>query len=99
MAPAHEWRTNAASTRHHLRNLREARTCSPVIAACYERALNIFQTVEDRWGEADTLGDIRHATGELPQAREAWQQTLAILDDLHHPDAANVRAKLARTDP
>ena len=67
-------------------------------AACYERALSIFRAVGDRWGEADTLtnlGDIRHAAGELPQAREAWQQALAILDDLQHPDAAKVRAKLA----
>ncbi len=70
-------------------------------AACYERALGIFRTVGDRWGEADTLtnlGDIRRAVGELLQAREAWQQALGILDDLKHPDATKVRAKLASID-
>jgi tetratricopeptide (TPR) repeat protein len=70
-------------------------------AACYQRALSIFQAVGDRWGEADTLtnlGDIRRAAGDLPQAREAWQQAHDILDDLHHPDAAKLRAKLASMD-
>jgi len=61
----------------------------------------MFRTLGDRWGEADTLtnlGDIRRAVGELLQAREAWQQALAILDDLKHPDAAEVRARLADMD-
>jgi DNA-binding SARP family transcriptional activator/tetratricopeptide (TPR) repeat protein len=72
-----------------------------VAAACYERALSIFRTVGDRWGEADALtnlGDICGAAGELLQAREAWQQALAILDGFQHPDAAKVRAKLASMD-
>jgi tetratricopeptide (TPR) repeat protein/transcriptional regulator with XRE-family HTH domain len=80
---------------YHAGNLGEA-------AACHQHALSIFRTVGDRWGEADTLtglGDIHRAAGELPQAREAWQQALDILDDLQHPDAAKIRAKLARTDP
>jgi DNA-binding SARP family transcriptional activator/tetratricopeptide (TPR) repeat protein len=70
-------------------------------AACCEHALNIFRTVGDRWGEADTLinlGDIGRAAGELRRAREAWQQALDILDDLQHPDAAKLRAKLADRD-
>jgi hypothetical protein len=45
------------------------------------------------------LGDARHALGELPQAREAWQQALAILEDLQHPGAGPIRAKLASTNP
>jgi tetratricopeptide (TPR) repeat protein len=71
-------------------------------AACYERALSIFRTVGDRWGEADALtnlGDVRRAAGEPLHAREAWQQALAILDDLQHPDGAKVRAKIASIDP
>lgn len=54
----------------------------------------------DRVHEAQALthlGDTRQAAGQLPQAREAWQQALAILDDLEHPDAGQVRAKLAST--
>jgi tetratricopeptide (TPR) repeat protein len=45
------------------------------------------------------LGDARHAAGELPQARQAWQRALAIFDDLQHPSAGKVRAKLARSAP
>jgi tetratricopeptide (TPR) repeat protein len=70
-------------------------------AACSERALSIFRTVDDRWGEADTLtnlGDIRRAAGDPGRARGAWQQALDILNDLQHPDAAKVRAKLAEID-
>jgi hypothetical protein len=47
---------------------------------------------------AQPLGDIRRAVGELLHAREAWQQALAILDELQHPDAANICAKPARMD-
>jgi predicted negative regulator of RcsB-dependent stress response len=43
------------------------------------------------------LGDIRHTAGDLAQARQAWQQALAIFDDLQHPDVGQVRAKLAST--
>jgi hypothetical protein len=41
------------------------------------------------------LGDTRHAMRELAQAREVWQQALAILKDLQHPGADEVGAKLA----
>jgi hypothetical protein len=64
-------------------------------------ALSLFRDTGGRSAEADTLthlGDSRHASGELTQAREAWQQALAILEDIQHPDAAKVRAKLASTN-
>lgn len=80
---------------HHLGNFGEA-------AACYERALGIPREVGDRWSEADALtrlGDTRHAAGELPRARQAWQHALAIFDELEHPDAAKIRAKLAGLPP
>ena len=54
-----------------------------------------------RVDEADALtrlGDTRHAADELAQARQAWQQALAILEDLQHRDADQVRAKLASTN-
>ena len=41
------------------------------------------------------LGDTRHAADDPRLAGQAWRQTLAILDDLRHPDADGVRAKLA----
>jgi DNA-binding SARP family transcriptional activator/tetratricopeptide (TPR) repeat protein len=78
---------------HHLGNLVEA-------ADCYQRALGLFREFGDRFGEAGTLtrlGDTRHAAGLPAQARQQWQQALAILDDLQHPNADQVRAKLAAT--
>jgi DNA-binding SARP family transcriptional activator/tetratricopeptide (TPR) repeat protein len=78
---------------HHLGNLAEA-------AACYQRALSLYREAGDRFLESVALthlGDMRHAAGELPQAQKAWQQALTILDDLKHPNAGQVRAKLAST--
>ena len=75
---------------HHLGNFAEA-------ASCYQRALSLLRESGARFHEADTLthlGDTRHAAGELAQARQAWQQALTILEDLHLPDAEQVRAKL-----
>jgi tetratricopeptide (TPR) repeat protein/transcriptional regulator with XRE-family HTH domain len=78
---------------HHLANFTAA-------AACYQRAVRLHREAGDRFLEATTLahlGDTRHAAGELARAQEAWQRALAILDDLQHPDADEVRAKLDQT--
>jgi DNA-binding SARP family transcriptional activator/tetratricopeptide (TPR) repeat protein len=40
------------------------------------------------------LGDVYHAVGDQEQARQAWEQALAILEHLHHSDADQVRARL-----
>ena len=40
------------------------------------------------------LGDANLAAGDASAARDAWRQALVILDDLQHPDADEVRAKL-----
>jgi len=40
------------------------------------------------------LGDTYLAAGDSGAAGTAWRKALAILDDLGHPDAARVRAKL-----
>jgi DNA-binding SARP family transcriptional activator/Tfp pilus assembly protein PilF len=64
---------------------------------CYQHALRIFREVGARYNEADTLaniGDTRHQSGNQAQARAAWQKALAILDDLKHADASQIRAKL-----
>ena len=79
---------------HHLGNLAEA-------AACYQRALSLVREAGNRFYEAHTLtdlGDTYHSAGELAQAREAWQQALAIFEDLQHPEADRVRAKLGSTN-
>jgi DNA-binding SARP family transcriptional activator len=65
--------------------------------ACYQQALSLHREIGNRWGEAETLGhlgDTRHAAGNPQEARTAWEQALEILDDLGHPDADKIRAKL-----
>jgi tetratricopeptide (TPR) repeat protein len=65
--------------------------------ACYQHALDLFRDLGDRYEEASTLthlGDTQHATGDRQAARGAWQQALTIFDQLDHPDAQTVRAKL-----
>jgi DNA-binding SARP family transcriptional activator len=65
--------------------------------ACFRRSLGLFRELADRSNEAEILthlGDAYHAAGNPGQARDAWQRALAILDDLHHPDACQVRDRL-----
>jgi transcriptional regulator with XRE-family HTH domain/tetratricopeptide (TPR) repeat protein len=67
-------------------------------AVHFEFALGLCRDYGNRYDEATILthvGDARHAAGELPQARDAWQQALVIYDDIQHPAAGDVRAKLA----
>jgi predicted negative regulator of RcsB-dependent stress response len=40
------------------------------------------------------LGDAHQALGDRAAAREAWQQALAVLDELHDPGAAQVESRL-----
>ncbi len=65
--------------------------------ACYERAVELFQELGDRYFQAETLtrlGDTHLAAGRSDAAQRVWRQALAILDDLEHADADEVRAKL-----
>lgn len=71
-------------------------------SACYQEALCLQRELGGRWGEAEALGhlgDTQHAAGNPEAARAAWKAALAILDDIQHPDAAAVRAKLAAAGP
>jgi tetratricopeptide (TPR) repeat protein len=64
---------------------------------CYERGLGLCRQRGNRTDEATFLthlGDSRLALGEPARAGESWRQAVAILDNLGHPDAARVRAKL-----
>jgi tetratricopeptide (TPR) repeat protein len=45
------------------------------------------------------LGDVYHAVGDEDQARQTWEQALAILEHLHHSDADQVRARLRGDAP
>ena len=78
---------------HHMGNFAEA-------VACYQRAVNISKEYGERLYEADSLthlGDTHRAAEEPVQAKEAWEQAVAIFEELQHPGADSVRAKLAST--
>jgi DNA-binding SARP family transcriptional activator/tetratricopeptide (TPR) repeat protein len=65
--------------------------------ACYQQAIALYADLGDRLGEADSLdglGDTKDAAGQRVQAHAVWRQAYTILDQLHHPDADRVRAKL-----
>jgi DNA-binding SARP family transcriptional activator len=65
---------------------------------CYQDAIDLQHESGDVRGEADTLthlGDAQRAAGEAESARRTWRRALAILDDLEHPGAGDVRARLA----
>jgi DNA-binding SARP family transcriptional activator len=65
--------------------------------ACYLQAVELHRAAGSRWGVGDTLGhlgDTCHAAGKLPEARAFWEEALAILADLHAPEADQIRAKL-----
>jgi tetratricopeptide (TPR) repeat protein len=67
--------------------------------ARYQQALGLHREIGGRWGAAETLGhlgDACHAAGNPAAARTAWEEAVAILAGLQHPDAGQIRAKLAQ---
>ena len=46
-----------------------------------------------------SLGDACQAAGDLPAARQAWQQALQSRNDLGLPDNHQIRAKLEQASP
>ncbi|WP_406044565.1 tetratricopeptide repeat protein [Micromonospora sp. NBC_00898] len=66
--------------------------------ALYQRALTLYREVNSRYYETRTLtrlGDLHRTVGDLDAARRDWRQALAILDELTHPDAEQLRDRLA----
>ncbi|MCI3278732.1 AfsR/SARP family transcriptional regulator [Streptomyces cylindrosporus] len=64
---------------------------------CYEHALRLYRESRDRYLEADTLvhiGDTHRARGENGRAALAWREAAAILEDIGHSEAAQVRDRL-----
>jgi predicted negative regulator of RcsB-dependent stress response len=58
----------------------------------------LYGEIGHRWGYAETLGhlgDAHQAAGDPGKARAAWEEAVTILDDLSHPDADQIRAKLS----
>jgi tetratricopeptide (TPR) repeat protein len=68
-------------------------------AACYERAIGLYRDIGDTTNEADTylhLGEVHEEAGDTGAAQRAWRSALTLLDELDHPDAGKVRARLTR---
>jgi len=66
---------------------------------CYKQAVALHHEHGDGYYEAitlDHLGDTHHAASDQTAARAAWRQAADILDDLDHPAAAQIHAKLTR---
>ncbi|MFI1990114.1 BTAD domain-containing putative transcriptional regulator [Actinoplanes sp. NPDC020271] len=67
----------------------------------FGHAVRIYRLVHDRYLEADTLvhiGDTHDAAGHAARAEASWRAALTILDDLGHPDAPQIRARLRRRE-
>jgi tetratricopeptide (TPR) repeat protein/DNA-binding SARP family transcriptional activator len=80
---------------HHLGHYRQA-------ATYYHQTLDLFRELGEARYVAEALvhlGDTCAAAGELDAARDALRQALRILEDLEHPDAGQVRDRLARLEP
>jgi tetratricopeptide (TPR) repeat protein len=70
--------------------------------ACYQRSLRLHRQLSDRYKMAtllNRLGDAHQAASDSSAASQAWLEALTILDNLDHPDADAVRAKLAVRRP
>jgi len=74
---------------HHLGHHHRALTC-------FGNALALFRKLELRYFQGTTLDSIAdtHAIGRHAEAVAAWQESLATLEQLRHPTADSVRAKL-----
>ena len=79
----------------HLGRLEEA-------ISCLRTAVGLIEVLRTGYYQTTMLvhlGDAYYAAGQLAQARQAWQEALAILEDLNHSDADQVRARLDGEEP
>jgi tetratricopeptide (TPR) repeat protein len=64
---------------------------------CFLRAVSLDREMGNRFDLAMVLahlGETYLATGDVLGARQAWDESVAILEVLHHPSSALVRGKL-----
>jgi tetratricopeptide (TPR) repeat protein len=69
---------------------------------CYQHAVDMFRELGDRHREAESLtrlGEVHRDAGDLVATADAWHRALTILDDLEHPDADDLRARLGQLSP
>ncbi|MEQ0565749.1 BTAD domain-containing putative transcriptional regulator [Amycolatopsis sp. NEAU-NG30] len=66
--------------------------------ACIRESVSMFFAMGEQYEAADVLsqlGTIHQRHGEEGLARECWLKSVRLLTELGHPDAEDVRAKLA----
>ncbi|MGW4210345.1 AfsR/SARP family transcriptional regulator [Lentzea sp. NPDC004789] len=64
---------------------------------CYVHALDLYRKLGDLFEEAATLGrlaDVHEAEEDSAAASSALRRAVGILEGLHHPDGAGMRARL-----
>jgi DNA-binding SARP family transcriptional activator/tetratricopeptide (TPR) repeat protein len=67
--------------------------------SCYQAAADICRELGDRYHEASamrSLGDAAQRLGDGDAARQAWTHARWVLDELGHPDAADLRDQLGQ---
>ena len=65
---------------------------------CFLNAVTLDREMGNRYDLAMVLahlGDTYASTGDRVGARHAWEESVTILDGLHHPSAGEVRSRLA----
>ncbi|MGW0431523.1 AfsR/SARP family transcriptional regulator [Micromonospora sp. NPDC003197] len=65
---------------------------------CYQRALDLHRALGDRYDEAEVLvnlGETHRAAGDVEAALIDWRDALLVFDELGHPDADQLRIKIA----
>jgi tetratricopeptide (TPR) repeat protein len=68
---------------------------------CYREALGLFASLSSLYKSADAaehLAEAYQALGDPAKARTALRDALAVLDELRHPRAAEIRGKLHQLD-
>jgi DNA-binding SARP family transcriptional activator len=89
LGTAHTW-DSLGYAHHHLHNHAAA-------IDCYQQAVTLYRGLRNRYYQGGTLarlGDAHHAAGHTEAAHDHWRHALRLLDELRHPDAEQVRAKL-----
>ena len=68
----------------------------------YQRALDRYEETGDRLNGAIVRGHLaesHQATGDQPAAHAAYRRALRLYEEIDHPDAETIRAKLADCQP
>ena len=95
--PGVDHKLGEAATWDHLGYAYRGLPDLPESVACYRRALNLYEELNDLYYQArmlKNLGDVQAELGDEEAASAAWQASLDLLTDLNHPNAEAVDNRL-----